>query len=135
MVSTSEYSPEAQQEAMKPATSRRHFLRTSLLQTSMALATAALMHAPIVLAEDPKAAERIDEAEFARLSVAAKEYIRENLHKNRVAAKIYQEMLPQIHEFSKYAKVEPVVFKCMDGRTQTNDHKGIPPTVAINRRS
>lgn len=86
-------------------------------------------------ANDVRAKEGVDEAAFEHMTAAAKEYIRENLRKNRESAKIYQDMLPQIHEFATYSRVEPVVFKCMDGRTQTNDHKGIPPTVATNRRS
>lgn len=92
------------------------------------------MTIPHASAADRKT-EHLDEKEFERMTIAAKEFMHENLRKNREAAEIYAEMLPQIREFSTYAKVEPVVFKCMDGRTQTNDHKGIPPTVAINRRS
>lgn len=70
-----------------------------------------------------------------KMTEAAREYFQENLRANREKAEIFQEMLPTIEQFEKSAKMVIVVCKCMDGRTQTNDHKWIPPTSAINRRS
>ncbi len=69
------------------------------------------------------------------MATAAREYITEDLRKNREAAKIFQEMLPEIKQFAEAAGVKVIVCKCMDGRVQTNNHKGLPPTFAVNLRN
>ncbi len=76
-----------------------------------------------------------DSPEYAQLTEAAREYFSGNLRQNREAANVFHTMLPTIEAFTKAAGVKVVVCKCMDGRVQTNNHKGLPPTFAVNRRS
>lgn len=113
---------------------RRDFLRTMGQAFVAAPLFSALTNVMPADAKEP-AEKKEDPEHEAKMTEAAKEYFRENLKTNREKAKIFQEMLPTIKQFEKFANVKVVVCKCMDGRTQTNDHKWIPPTSAINRRS
>jgi hypothetical protein len=72
---------------------------------------------------------------FVRMTEAARSYFRQNLKKNREAARVFNQMLPVIDQFAEQANVSMIVCKCMDGRAHTNNHKGLPPTFATNMRS
>jgi hypothetical protein len=69
------------------------------------------------------------------MTEAAHAYFRQNLEKNREAARVFNQMLPVIEQFAEQANVSMIVCKCMDGRAHTNNHKGLPPTFATNLRS
>lgn len=68
-------------------------------------------------------------------TAAAREYFQKNLAENRREAETFHQMLGSIRDFTKAACARVIVSKCMDGRVHTNNHKGLPPTFAINRRS
>lgn len=72
---------------------------------------------------------------YEKLSEAAQLFFAEKLKSNREGACVLNEMLPTIQEFARFAGVKVEVCKCMDGRLHGNDHKGLPPTFAVNRRS
>jgi hypothetical protein len=72
---------------------------------------------------------------FVRMTEAAHAYFRQDLQKNREAARVFNQMLPVIEQFAEQANVSMIVCKCMDGRAHTNNHKGLPPTFATNLRS
>jgi hypothetical protein len=72
---------------------------------------------------------------FIRMTEAAHTYFRQDLKKNREAARVFNQMLPVIEQFAEQANVSMIVCKCMDGRAHTNNHKGLPPTFATNLRS
>ncbi len=64
----------------------------------------------------------------------ARAYFTEYLAENRSNAALLREMASTIDQFRREAP-EIVLRKCMDGRTNTTDHKGCPPTTVDNQRS
>lgn len=64
----------------------------------------------------------------------AQAYFSEYLAENRANAALLREMADTIDQFRREAP-EIVLRKCMDGRTNTTDHKGCPPTTIDNQRS
>lgn len=69
-----------------------------------------------------------------KASVFAEGYFAEYLAKNRETARMLRDMAPAIDAFRAEAP-EILLRKCMDGRTNTADHKGCPPTTVENQRS
>lgn len=61
-------------------------------------------------------------------------YFTEYLAENRENAAMLREMAETIGHFREEAP-EILLRKCMDGRTNTTDHKGCPPTTVENQRS
>ena len=64
----------------------------------------------------------------------ARGYFLECLAKNRESSALRREMGETIARFRDQAP-EILLRKCMDGRTNTTDHKGCPPTTVDNQRS
>ncbi len=61
-------------------------------------------------------------------------YFTEYLAANRENAALLREMGETINHF-RHEAPEILLRKCMDGRTNTTDHKGCPPTTVENQRS
>ena len=64
----------------------------------------------------------------------AQNYFTEYLAENRENAALLREMGDTIGHF-RHEAPEILLRKCMDGRTNTTDHKGCPPTTVENQRS